>query len=356
MADRFNADNLGSFLRPQYLLDAHARKASPEDLRELEDRAIIDVLKMQEEAGMPIVTDGEFRRELFFSTVVAVANGYDPYGYERFHHDEQGNELHFGTPTPVAKLTRKASQVDVEYAFTRRHTDKPIKVTMPSPSMMRRYWVEGRSDKAYASKDDYMDDLIAIEHEDAQALAAAGAAYIQIDAPHFAMMHETAPPDMLAHMDDLMREMAALDNRVVAGVEGVVTAIHICRGNYRSMFTGTQPYDAYAEALFGTLKFDRYLLEYDDYRSGDFSALRFVPPTTTVVLGLVTTKRSVLEDEDELMRRIEDAANVVPIERLALSTQCGFASTMEGNAITEEAQREKLALVVRVAERIWGHA
>ncbi|MCA1666799.1 MAG: methionine synthase, partial [Thermomicrobia bacterium] len=272
-----------------------------------------------------------------------------------FHRDEQGHELHFGTPTPVAKLTRKASQVDVEYAFARRHTNKPIKVTMPSPSMMRRYWVEGRSDKAYASKDAYMDDLIAIEHEDARALAAAGAAYLQIDAPHFAMMHETAPPEMLAHMDDLMREMAALDNRVFAGVEGVVTAIHICRGNYRSMFTGTQPYDAYAEALFGALTFDRYLLEYDDYRSGDFSALRFAPPTTTVVLGLVTTKRSELEDENELLRRIEDAAKVVPIERLALSTQCGFASTMEGNAITEDAQRRKLELVVRVAERVWGH-
>jgi 5-methyltetrahydropteroyltriglutamate--homocysteine methyltransferase len=356
MADRFNADNLGSFLRPQYLLDAHQRKASPEELRALEDRAIVDVLKMQEEVGMPIVTDGEFRRELFFSTVVAVANGYDPYGYERFHRDEEGNELHFGTPTPVAPLTRKASQVDVEFAFTRQHTDRPIKVTMPSPSMMRRYWKEGVSDHAYASKDAYMDDLIAIEHEDALALAAAGAAYLQIDAPHFAMMHETAPPPMLAHLDDAMREMAALDNRVLAGVAGVVTAIHICRGNYRSMFTGTQPYDAYAEALFGALHFDRYLLEYDDYRSGDFSALRFVPPTTTVVLGLVTTKRPALENEDDLLRRIEDAAKYIPVERLALSTQCGFASTMEGNAITEEAQRAKLALVVRVAERVWGHA
>lgn len=356
MANQFNADNLGSFLRPQYLLDAHARQASPEELRELEDRAIVDVLRMQEDAGMPIVTDGEFRRELFFSTVVAVANGYDPYGYERFHRDEEGHELHFGTPTPIAKLTRKASQVDVEFAFTQQHTTKPIKVTMPSPSMMRRYWKDGVSDKVYASKAKYMDDLIAIEHEDAMALAAAGAAYVQIDAPHFAMMHETGTPEQRIHMSETMQEMAALDNRVFDSVTGVVTAIHICRGNYRSMFTGTQPYDEYAEALFGSLKFDRYLLEYDDYRSGDFSALRFVPPTTTVVLGLITTKRSELEDEDDLLRRIADAAKYVPIERLALSTQCGFASTMEGNAITEDAQRKKLELVVRVAERVWGHA
>lgn len=356
MADQFNADNLGSFLRPQYLLDAHARGASPDKLHELEDRAIVDVLKMQEEAGMPVVTDGEFRRELFFSTVVAVANGYDPYGYERFHRDEEGHELHFGTPTPVAKLTHKASQVDVEFAFTQQHTTRPIKVTMPSPSMMRRYWKDGVSDKAYASKSEYMDDLIALEHEDAKALAAAGAAYLQIDAPHFAMMHETGTPEQRTHLDATMREMAALDNRVFDGVEGVVTAIHVCRGNYRSMFTGTQPYDEYAEALFGSLKFDRYLLEYDDYRSGDFSALRFVPRATTVVLGLITTKRSELENEDDLLRRIEDASKFVPVERLALSTQCGFASTMEGNKITAEAQRQKLALVVRVAERVWGHA
>jgi 5-methyltetrahydropteroyltriglutamate--homocysteine methyltransferase len=225
---------------------------------------------------------------------------------------------------------------------------------MPSPTMMRRYWVEGRSDRAYASRQEYMDDLIALEHEDAKRLAAAGATYLQIDAPHYAMMHETAPPDMLAHLDETMREMAALDNRVFAGVTGVITAIHICRGNYRSMYTGTQPYDAYAQALFPALNFDRLLLEYDDYRSGDFSALRHVPGHVTVVLGLVTTKRSAMENEDALLRRIEDAARYVPIERLALSTQCGFASTMEGNRITEEAQREKLALVVRVAERVWG--
>jgi 5-methyltetrahydropteroyltriglutamate--homocysteine methyltransferase len=354
MADRFRADNLGSFLRPQYLLDAHQRNAPPDELRALEDRAIIDVLKMQEDAGMPIVTDGEFRRELFFSTVVATADGYDPYGYERFHRDEEGNELHFGTPTPIAKLRRKAYLADVEFAFTRAHTTKPVKVTMPSPTMMRRYWVEGRSDKVYTSRQEYMDDLIALEHEDAKQLAAAGATYLQIDAPHYAMMHETAPPDMLAHLDETMREMAALDNRVFAGVTGVVTAIHICRGNYRSMYTGTQPYDAYAEALFPALNFDRLLLEYDDYRSGDFSALHHVPGHVTVVLGLVTTKRSAMENEDALLRRIEDAARYVPIERLALSTQCGFASTMEGNRITEEAQREKLALVVRVAERVWG--
>lgn len=356
MASQFNADNLGSFLRPPYLLAARAQNLPDDELRAIEDRAIVDVLKMQEAAGMPIVTDGEFRRALFFSTVVAVANGFDPVGYERFHRDEAGNELHFGVPTPVAPLTRKASQVDVEYAFTRQHTTHPIKVTMPSPSMLRRYWADGVSDQAYASKAAFMDDLIRLMNEDAHALAAAGAAYLQIDAPHFAMMHETGTPEQIAQLGETMREMAALDNRVFDGVTGVVTGIHICRGNYRSFFTGTKPYDDYAEALFGALRFDRFLLEYDDYRAGDFSVLRFVPPTTTVVLGLVTTKSSAMEREDDLLRRIEEATQYVPIERLALSTQCGFASTAEGNAITPAAERAKLALVVRTAERVWGHA
>ena len=133
MADRFNADNLGSFLRPSFLLDARAKNLSSEELSRVEDRAITDIVRMQEEVGLPIVTDGEYRRKLFFSTVVATANGFDPEGFERFHRDEQGNVLRFGVPTPAAKLTRKASLVDLEYRFTRSLTDRPIKVTMPSP-------------------------------------------------------------------------------------------------------------------------------------------------------------------------------------------------------------------------------
>ena len=356
MAARFNADNLGSFLRPPYLLEAR-RKGLPEDeLRGVEDRAIIEVVRMQEEAGLPVITDGEYRRRLFFSTVVATAEGFDPEGFERSHRDEQGNVLRFGVPTPIARLRRKASLVDIELTFTRSVTRRPIKVTMPSPSLMLSYWKSSVSDKAYESTDAFLDDLIRIMNEDAKALAAAGAAYLQLDAPQYTYITDkTIRPDVTDPLGTL-RKMIAADNRVFEGVTGAVTGLHLCRGNYRSKFTGTKPYDDYAETVFSSAKVDRLLLEYDDYRSGDFTPLRFVPPDVTVVLGLVTTKRSELESRDELQRRIDAAARFVPLERLALSTQCGFASTFEGNEITPEAQRAKLELIVRTAEKVWGHA
>ena len=353
---RINADNLGSFLRPQYLLAARQRGAPASELRELEDRAIIEVLRLQEEVGLPVVTDGEFRRKLFFSTVVEVADGFDPEGYERFHRDEQGNEMHFGAPAPVAKLKRKASLAAVEFDFTRRHTAKPIKLTMPAPSLLLGYWKEGASDKAYESKSAFMNDLVQLMNEDARELAAAGAAYLQLDAPHYTYIADKRVRPDVTDPAETLRALTAIDNRVFEGVNGPITAMHLCRGNYRSFFTGTKPYDDYAEVLFPRLNVDRVLLEYDDYRSGDFTPLRFIPERMTAVLGLVTTKRSDLESEDELRRRIDEAARYVPLEQLALSTQCGFASTYEGNTITIDAERAKLELIVRTAEQVWGSA
>jgi len=356
MAARFSADILGSFLRPPYLLEARQKGVPAAELARLEDRAITEVVRMQEAAGLPIVSDGEYRRKLFFSTVVATAHGFDPEGFERSHRDEQGNVVRFGVPTPVARLTRKASLVDLEYRFTRSLTERPIKVTMPSPSLMLSYWKEGVSDRAYPSKDAFLDDLVRLMNEDARALAAAGAAYLQIDAPQYTYITDRAVRPDIADPLGTLRKMVAADNRVFEGVTGALTGLHLCRGNYRSRFTGTKPYDEYAETVFAGARVSRLLLEYDDYRSGDFGPLRFVPPGVTVVLGLVTTKRSELEREDELVRRIDAAARVVPLERLALSTQCGFASTFEGNEITPDAQRAKLELIVRTAERVWGHA
>jgi 5-methyltetrahydropteroyltriglutamate--homocysteine methyltransferase len=226
---------------------------------------------------------------------------------------------------------------------------------MPSPSLMLSYWKAGVSDRAYESKDAFLDDLIRIMNEDAKALAASGAAYLQIDAPQYTYITDkTIRPDVADPLGTL-RKMITADNRVFDGVAGALTGLHLCRGNYRSKFTGTKPYDDYAETVFASAKVDRLLLEYDDYRSGDFTPLHFVPRNVSVVLGLVTTKRSALEREDELRHRIDAAARYVPLERLALSTQCGFASTFEGNEITPEAQRTKLELIVRTAEKVWGH-
>jgi 5-methyltetrahydropteroyltriglutamate--homocysteine methyltransferase len=355
MAARFNADNVGSFLRPPDLLEARRQGLTGAALRAVEDRAITAVVRLQEAVGLPIITDGEYRRKLFFSTVVATANGFDPEGFERSHRDEQGNVVRFGVPTPVARLTRRARLVDLEYTFTRSLTTRPIKVTMPSPSLMLSYWKDGVSDRAYASKEAFLDDLIRIMNEDARALAAAGAAYLQIDAPQYTYISDKAVrPDITDPLGTL-RTMIAADNRVFAGVTGAVRGLHLCRGNYRSRFTGTKPYDDYAETVFAGAQVDRLLLEYDDARSGDFTPLRFVPPNVTVVLGLVTTKRPTLERRDDIQRRIEAAAKHVPLERLALSTQCGFASTFEGNEITPEAQRAKLELLVRTAQDVWGN-
>jgi 5-methyltetrahydropteroyltriglutamate--homocysteine methyltransferase len=354
MAAGFNADHVGSFLRPPDLLEARRQGLTGAALREVEDRAITQVVRLQEAIGLPVVTDGEYRRKLFFSTVVATAEGFDPEGFERSHRDEHGHVVRFGVPTPVARLTRRASLVGLEYAFTRSLTTRPIKVTMPSPSLMLSYWKDGVSDRAYASKEAFLDDLVRLMNEDARALAAAGAAYLQIDAPQYTYITDkTVRPDVTDPLGTL-RRMIAADNRVFEGVRGPVTGLHLCRGNYRSRFTGTKPYDEYAETVFAGARVDRLLLEYDDYRSGDFTPLRYVPDHVTVVLGLVTTKRSTLESRDDLRRRIDAAAKHVPLERLALSPQCGFASTFEGNEITPEAQRAKLELIVRTAESVWG--
>lgn len=356
MAARFTADNVGSFLRPPYLVEARARNLPDDDLRPVEDRAITEVVRMQEAVGLSVVTDGEYRRKLFFSTVVATAEGFDPEGFERSHRDEQGNVLRFGVPTPIARLRRRASLVDVEYAFTRSLTKRPIKVTMPSPSLLLSYWKDGVSDQVYSTKDAFLDDLIRLMNEDAKALAAAGAAYLQIDAPQYTYITDPAIRPEVTDPIGTLQKMMAADNGVFEGVTGALTGLHLCRGNYRSRFTGTKPYDAYAETVFAQAKVDRLLLEYDDARSGDFAPLRFVPPSVTVVLGLVTTKRAALERTDEVRRRIEAAARYVPLERLALSAQCGFASTYEGNEITPEAQRAKLELIVRTAETVWGRS
>lgn len=347
------ADNVGSFLRPSYLTEARRSGAPEEVRRELEDRAIREVLAFQEEVGLPIVTDGEFRRRHYFSSVVSIADGFDPEGFERRHRDARGQEAEpIFAPTPVARLKRKASLVDVEFAYTRQHTSLPVKVTMPAPSLLACYWTEGVSDRAYESKQAFTEDLVTLLNEDARALAAAGVAYLQLDAPHYSFIDKLLPG--LEDSGEALRQMAAQDIKVFDGVQGPITGMHICRGNERSRFTGTDPYEVFAGAVFPECRVDRLLLEYDDQRAGGFEALRFVPEATTAVLGLVTTKRSEMESEDQLEAQIDEAATHIPLDRLALSTQCGFASNADGNEISFDAQRSKLELVTRMARSVWG--
>ena len=345
-------DNLGSFLRPPDLLAARAAKPSAEDLRGAEDRAIEEVLAFQEGLGLRVVTDGEFRRNHFFSTLDDVVDGLDPEGFVRHHRDEQGNLAEVRTPTPVRRLQRTGYLADVELDFVAAHTDREIKVTMPAPSLLSVYWSEELSPGAYATRELYRDHLVELMHEDAVELARRGAAHIQLDAPHYAYLQEVLKDTV--DRDAKLRELVEADNGVLRGIEGITGGLHVCRGNMRSRFTGTEPYDGFAHSILPYAEYDRILLEYDDERSGGFAPLRHLRADAIAVLGLVTTKRATMESPDELRERIAQAAEYVPLERLALSTQCGFASNALGNEIDAGAQRAKMELVMEVAGDVWG--
>jgi 5-methyltetrahydropteroyltriglutamate--homocysteine methyltransferase len=355
VADLLRADNVGSFLRPTYLTDALDRRADDTELRQLEDRAVRDVVALQEELDMPVVTDGEFRRRVWYGTMTRITNGFDPEGFERVYTDEQGRQDRHGGPVVVAPLERTRSQVDFELAFLREQTDRPVKITIPSPSHFLSYWTPGVSNRAYPGRQAFLDALIGLMHEDAVALAAAGAAYLQIDAPKYTYFHdERLYPDPDRRAEQLA-EYVRQDARVLAGVEGVVTGLHICRGNYRGMYGSSTPYEEFAEVLFDQARtYDRLLLEYDSVRAGGFEALRFVPDDTVAVLGLVSTKTPQLEDPDALRRQIDEASRHLPLDRLAVSPQCGFASAYQGNQLTVDDERRKLELVLRTAEDVWG--
>lgn len=358
MADphALRADTVGSLLRPPPLRAAMERGAPPEELRAAQDDAVADAVALLEGLGFGAVGDGELRRRIWHGPVLDVAGGFDPTGFVRTWTDDAGREVSHTSPVVNAPLRRRGSLVDAEARFVLDRAHRPVKVTMPVPSNFLSYWLDGVSDRAYPDRERFLDDLAALMHEQARELAAAGVAHLQLDAPKYTFLDEPRLfPDPARRMAQLAA-YARADRRVLEGIEGVTTGIHVCRGNYRSMWESTAPYEAFAEALFAETRYDRLLLEYDDVRSGGFEALRFVPETTTVVLGLVTTKRPDLEKADDLRRRIDEAAAYVPHERLALSPQCGFASTWEGNELTADDQRRKLELVVSVAEAVWGRA
>jgi 5-methyltetrahydropteroyltriglutamate--homocysteine methyltransferase len=353
VAGSIRAENLGSLLRPSFLLEARSRSLPAAELRKVEDRAIVAAIKLQEEIGLPVVTDGEYRRRFFFSMIEVLFEGIDPTGFVRHHRDFEGVAHELRTPTPVSRLVRTLTLLEHEAEFVLSRTDRQVKVTLPAPSLFPNYWSEGLSEAAYESREEYLEHVAELIAEDANQLAAAGVDYIQLDAPHYAYIEKVMP--WVDDPDATLRHLIAIDNRVLAGLEGVTTGLHICRGNDRSHFTGTEPYDGFAASVFPFTAAKRLLLEYDDERSGGFEPLRWVREDQTVVLGLLTTKRSDMETADELKRRIDEASKIVPLERLALSTQCGFGSNALGNEITHDAQRAKLELVVEVASDVWGH-
>jgi len=362
----FRADHVGSFLRPPALLGARERFAAGEidraALRAVEDDAIRGAVKMQEDAGLQGVTDGEFRRTFFHIDFLEQLAGVVTRGQVTVKFHTRAGEVDFAPPvlhvTETVKHVRPIQVADFEFlAATTRRT---AKVSIPSPTML--HFRGGRaaiSAEAYPDLDAFFDDVAAAYRAELRALAAAGCRYLQLDDTNLAYLCDPKMREgVKARGDDpgeLPRRYVRFINAALADrPDGMTVCIHLCRGNFRSAWVAEGGYEPVAEALFGELAVDGYFLEYDDARSGDFSPLRFVPPGKRVVLGLVTSKTAAMETKAELARRIDEAARHVPLEQLALSPQCGFSSTVHGNQIAPEAQRAKLELVVATAREVWG--
>ncbi|HEX3467189.1 MAG TPA: hypothetical protein VHT05_03845 [Candidatus Elarobacter sp.] len=361
----FRADHVGSFLRPKELLDLRRAGADPARLREVEDREILRILAKQQELGFEAFTDGEFRRGGFMSDLTDAVEGFDSEAGIARNWNAAGGATTVAPSAVRGIVTEKLRQTRGltahELPFLQQHSPGPIKMTLPSATQFPAIaYKKGISERAYPNHAAFLADVVDITKAETKALADAGVAYIQIDAPRYSYYLDPKWREFLqsefGEPEALLDEAIAADNACFRAARrpGVTLAIHLCRGNNRSQWYASGGYDAIAEKLFTQLEVDRFLLEYDDERSGTFEPLRFVPNGKTVVLGLVSSKQPELESGDDLVRRIEAASKYVPLDRLALSPQCGFASMAEGNLLTEDDQWAKLRLVAETARRVWG--
>lgn len=338
MKATFRADQVGSFLRPAHLLDSRA----------------------QHQSGK--LTTEELRREAWQTGFSDAVDGFVTAGRTMVWTDLHGNKVEEPSFSKIvgAKLRQKNRITGIESAFLKEHAPGPYKITMPSPLVVaRQSFQAGVTDKVYADSDALLADVLEIMTAELRALVAQHVPYIQIDEGFTGFVGDgwrTRSRELGQDPDLALARAVAAENELYDSIDrtDVTIGTHICRGNSRSKWTMTGSYDALAEQVFGGLHVDRFLLEYDSDRAGSFEALRFVPEGKIAVLGLISTKLGALEAEDTLMRRIEEASRYAPLERLALSPQCGFASVKEGNDITEDDQRRKLELTLRVAEKVWG--
>jgi 5-methyltetrahydropteroyltriglutamate--homocysteine methyltransferase len=371
MSSSYRADHIGSFLRPIELLEARKERVPLEELEALEDLHISRVIQKQQELGLDIFTDGELRRSNFMSDFTDAVDGFDPGDAVPRSWSDDGQKSTVAVPAAAvssirgivtSQLKQRQPLTGREVPFLRAHAPGPTKITLPSatqfPAISFKY---GITDAVYRDPYALLDAVTSIMVEDIRILAQSGISYLQIDAPRYSYYLD---PKWTAWMEKELRvdpvqmltESLNADNACFAAARGagITLAIHLCRGNNRSHWYAEGGYDAIAERLFHELAVDRFLLEYDDERSGSFEPLRLVPKGKVVVLGLVSTKRAELEHKQDLLRRIGEAAKFLPLEQLALSPQCGFASTMEGNLLTEVDQWSKLRLVVETVREVWG--
>jgi 5-methyltetrahydropteroyltriglutamate--homocysteine methyltransferase len=363
----FRADHVGSFLRPKFLLDARAQRAkgeiTPEQLRAVEDKAITEIVKFQEDVGLHSVTDGEFRRTYFHIDFLEQLGGVKTDIPVTIEKPDGTQEL----APPVMRVTGKVRHVkdiqraDFAYLKSQVSAGRTPKVTIPSPTMLHfRGGRAGISKEAYPELEpDFYDDVAKAYGEELQSLADTGCTYVQMDDTNMAYLCDEKMREAARQRGDDPNELphryAGFINKVVAHKpKGMTLAMHLCRGNFKSTHAAAGNYEPVAEALLAEMNLDAYFLEYDDDRSGDFRPLRYLPKGKIVVLGLVTTKFGEMESKDALKRRIDEAAKYAPLEQLCLSPQCGFSSTVHGNNIAVQAQRDKLRLVVEVAQDVWG--
>ena len=366
----YRAETVGSLLRPGYLTDARAElEATAITHREyklLEDRAVDEAIALQEACGLDVVSDGEARRLVFTGSLIDAVDGIagPPPPPTAWHGDESyaSEDLTrtVARHSVSAKLRRVRSVATEEFTYVRARTDRPAKATLPSPLMIGKWWNPETSTDAYPDPFEAFADATAIVQEEVRELARLGCSYVQIDATDIATL---ADPVVRAQYDALgigaermLGEGIELLNSIPDAADGDVRfGIHLCKGNSEGRYIAAGAYDAIAEQVFPRLSgYDVLLLEYDDERSGGFEPLTTTLDHQTVVLGLVSSKRPAVEGDDEVAARIAAAAEFVPLERLALSCQCGFASTANGNNVTPAIQRDKLALIGRVADRVWG--
>jgi len=365
MANSFRADHIGSLLRPPDLLQARHNSASAEMLHALEDQHIKRVLAKQKELGFEIFTDGELRRRNFMSDFTDAVEGFD-FGDAVARNWKAGDKGAAPVSSVAGIVTKKLRQIRPltghELPFMKANSPGDIKMTLPSATQFPAIsFKRGVTDSVYKNHSELLWAVVDIMKGDLATLSAEGVKYIQIDAPRYSYYmdpkwREWIRTEIGMDPDVALDEAIKADNACFRAARrpGVTLAIHLCRGNNRSHWYAEGGYDTIAEKMFGTLDVDRFLLEYDDARSGTFEPLRFIPKGKTVVLGLISSKVPQMEDPDQLARRVDEASRYVPLESLALSPQCGFASTAEGNLITEDRQWAKLKLVVDTARRVWS--
>ena len=360
----WRAEVVGSLLRPPDLVAARERSESGQlaqaGLKAVEDAAVQAAIELQRQAGIDVVTDGELRRYAFYGHLIDAFDGFDREGgWAIPFRDETGEQLILKRPVVVNRLRWKRSMCAEEWTFLRSVAGLPGKVTMLSAQQAAAYYDPEKSRDAYPTRDDYLADIVDLSRREVDELVRLGCTYIQIDGPQYGALLDPKMREGYRQRgsdpEELIDRCIELDNAIIQGHPGVTFGLHVCRGNNQSKFYAEGDYEPISR-IFQKTAFDRFLLEYDDRRSGGFEPLAHLPEDRVAVLGLVTTKKPELETETELKTRIEQAARYVPLERLALSPQCGFASTMEGNRISHEQQKRKLELVGHVADSVWGQS